>query len=136
MTEADCIVAEEMLKHDQYIFLTAKQLEAREEPQESAAALLQKLVAERIVWKKKTTVSADELREMQAMTVNALKAVAYAQEVSLELDKMILEEVTMSRTLSVPVDPHKILRQLMAPETQTSFHEPEIYWVEEKQQPQ
>ena len=136
MTEADCIVAEEMLKHDQYAFLTAAELEARAEPEDPAATLLQKLVAGRIAWKKGTNVSAQQLREMQATTVNALKAIAYAQEVSLELDKMILEEVIMSRTLSVPVDPHKILRQLMAPETQTSFHEPEIYWIEEKQQPQ
>ena len=136
MTEADCIVAEEMLRHDQYLFLTAKQLEARDEPQDTAANLLQKLVADRIAWTKKTKVSALQLREMQATTVNALKAIAYAQEVSLELDKMILEEVIMGRTLSVPVDIHKILRQLISQETQTSFHGPEIYWIQEDQQPQ
>ena len=80
-------------------------------------------------------IDSKELRELQVSTVNALKAVSYAQEVHLELNNLILEEVTKCRTLCVPVDPGRICRQLLSQETQLSFSEPELIWIREDQQP-
>ena len=137
---ADCIVAEEMLKRHQYAMMDAKDLSSYSKPRDSAEDLLRQLVAGKIVsvWRRgeAPTIDSKELRALQVSTVNALKAVSYAQEVHLELNNLILEEVTKCRTLCVPVDPGRICRQLLSQETQLSFSEPELIWIREDQQPQ
>ena len=132
MSASDVVVAEDMLSEEHgYVFYSAKELARRKAPAlDKSQELLDRLKKDMIrSWKVDEKATLPENRELEITVINALKAVSYAQEVHLELDKIITLEILEQRTCHQVVNIYQLRQAMLRPELRDSFREPELSWL-------
>ena len=132
MSASDVVIAEDMLGDEsRYVFYSAEELARRKAPALSVSQELLTRLKKVMVksWKVDDNATMPENRELEITVINALKAVSYAQEVHLELDKIITQEILEQRTINQVVNIYQLREAMLRPELRDSFREPELSWL-------